>query len=84
LEGVVKRSLSFTSANIGEKGYIFLSFKEFCDIFGIEPLKKELTVQMSGLSVNELNEKAKKLLFYFSEIEKAFQEAHTNLLRKGK
>nr|CBH39610.1 hypothetical protein BSM_30890 [uncultured archaeon] len=64
---------TFPGRPIKIRSFLPLSFKEFCDIFGSGNLKKELTVQISGLSVNELNEKAKKLLFYFREIEKLFR-----------
>ncbi len=64
---------TFPGRPIKIRSFLPLSFKEFCNIFGSGNLKKQLTVQISGLSVNELNEKAKKLLFYFSEIEKLFR-----------
>lgn len=64
---------TFPGRPIKIRSFLPLSFKEFCNIFGSGNLKKELTVQISGLSVNELNEKAKKLLFYFRESEKLFR-----------
>lgn len=51
--------------------FLPLSFKEFCSIFGSENLRNPKG-EISGLSVNEINEKAKDLFFYFSEIEKLF------------
>ena len=64
---------TFPGRPIKIRSFLPLSFKEFCNIFGSGNLKKELTEQISGLSVNELNEKAKPLLFFFSEIEKLFR-----------
>ena len=63
---------TFPGRPIKNESFLPLSFKEFCNIFGSQSLRKELTAQILDLAVNELNEKAKKLLFYFSEIEKLF------------
>lgn len=62
----------FPGRAIIAKHFLPLSFREFCNVFGSENLKKELTEQISSLYVNEINEKSKRLLFYFNEIEKLF------------
>lgn len=49
-----------------------LSFKDFCRVFGSKGLKKELATSVGSLSGAEMNNKAKKLLFYFGEIDKLF------------
>ncbi len=64
---------TFTGRPIKTRFFLPLSFKEFCNTFGSANLRKELTQeQISTLSVNELKEKAKKLLFFFTEIDNLF------------
>ncbi len=63
---------TFPGRPIITKKFLPLSFKEFCNVFGSNNLKKELGTSISNLSVDEINESAKRLLFYFNEIEKLF------------
>ncbi|ODS39486.1 MAG: hypothetical protein A7316_05425 [Candidatus Altiarchaeales archaeon WOR_SM1_86-2] len=62
---------TFPGREIKTKHFLPLSFRDFCKVFGSENLKKELK-PYGNLSVNELNERAKGLIFYFNEIEKLF------------
>ena len=63
---------TFPGRQIKTIHFLPLSFRDFCTVFGSENLKKELSGGIETLDVAELNGKAKKLLFYFSEIDKLF------------
>lgn len=63
---------TFPGRQIKTFHFMPLSFRDFCMVFGSENLKKELSISTAALDVAEVNDKAKKLLFYFSEIDKLF------------
>jgi len=65
---------TFPGRQIKVDYFLPLSFRDFCKVFGSENLKKELS-EVTGagtLFVKEIHENAKKLIFFFSEIEKLF------------
>ena len=69
---VALKKETFPGRPIKTKIFLPLSFKDFCKVFGSKNLKRDLKNNALNLSVNELNKKARKLLFYFSEIDELF------------
>ncbi|MFH1432955.1 MAG: ATP-binding protein [archaeon] len=63
---------TFPGRRIKTIHFLPLSFKDYCMVFGSVNLKKELSDSVMALDAAELNEKAKKLLFFFGEIDKLF------------
>ncbi|MDI6737016.1 MAG: ATP-binding protein [Nanoarchaeota archaeon] len=63
---------TFPGRRIKTVHFMPLSFKDFCMVFGSESLKRELAAEISSLNAAEVNRAAKKLLFYFSEIDRLF------------
>ncbi len=63
---------TFPGRQIKTIHFLPLSFKDFCMVFGSKNFKKELSDSIAALGVAEVNNKAKKLLFYFSEIDRLF------------
>lgn len=64
---------TFPGRQIKTIHFLPLSFKDFCLVFGSKNLKKEiLRNNIESLSVAGVNTKAKKLLFYFNEIDNLF------------
>jgi predicted AAA+ superfamily ATPase len=61
---------TFPGREIKTEYFMPLSFKEFCSVFGSKPLKGLKGIR--SLSAREVGNKAKKLLFHFSEISRLF------------
>lgn len=63
---------TFPGRQIKTSYFMPLSFRDFCMVFGSKNLKKKLSGSVESLDVAKVNNKAKKLLFYFSEIDRLF------------
>jgi len=62
----------FPGRDIRIKYFLPLSFKDFCNVFGSKMLKEEIKARISMLSMDEIVEKSRRLIFYFNEIEWLF------------
>lgn len=63
---------TFPGRKIKTVHFLPLSFKDFCMVFGSKNLKKELSGSIEDLNVEEMNNRAKEIIFYFSEIDRLF------------
>jgi len=66
------RKEMFPGRDIRIKYFLPLSFKDFCNVFGSKMLKEEIKARISMLSMDEIVEKSRRLIFYFNEIERLF------------